>query len=152
MFRLLVHFSTIRAASRYGKHSSLLNGLTTSPHHPELTWHGLLSVPEAIAAQISTHAVLHFGDKPPTGTTRCPKAHHGSLLDGLQPSSAIIDHNSTTRDQKTSYISHTRRLEVVKGLLVQCLTTTVYRVQCGGCARRLAIVKHRIIEVLDDWC
>ena len=64
MFRLLMIFGQIRGEPWYGKNSGLVQGLTTGPHHIQLTWGYFLSVPGPIVAQIERRAVLDLGDKP----------------------------------------------------------------------------------------
>jgi hypothetical protein len=57
-------FGQIRAEPWYRKNAGLMQGLTTGPHHIQLTWRNLLSVPGPIAAQRHTRAALNLVDKP----------------------------------------------------------------------------------------
>ncbi len=57
-------FGQIRGEPWYGKNSGLVQGLTTGPHHIQLTGGDFLSVPGPIAAQMhlvprSTWAINH---------------------------------------------------------------------------------------------
>ena len=57
-------FGQIRDEPWYGNNSGLMQGLTTGPHHVELTGRHLLSVPGSVAAQIHTRAALNLVNKP----------------------------------------------------------------------------------------
>ena len=52
-----------------GNNAGLVQGLTTGPHHIQLTGGDFLSVPGPIAAQIACRATRDVGDKP-QGTCR----------------------------------------------------------------------------------
>ena len=53
------------------ENSGFIEGVTTGPHHVQLTGGSLLSVPRPITAQMERRAALHLADKPP-GACRCP--------------------------------------------------------------------------------
>ena len=64
MFRLLRIFGQSWGEPWYGKNSGLVQGLTTGPHHIQLTGGYFLSVPGPIAAQIEYRTTLDLVDKP----------------------------------------------------------------------------------------
>jgi hypothetical protein len=64
MFGLRMICGQIRDAPWYGDNAGLLPGLTTGPHHVELTGRHLLSVPGSVAAQMHTRAALPLVDTP----------------------------------------------------------------------------------------
>ena len=80
MFGLLIIFGQLWDEPWYGKNTGLLQGLSTSPHHIQLTGRHFLSVPGPIAAQRHTGAALNVGDKPQRACRRhdqttCVGAH-----------------------------------------------------------------------------
>src|SRR5438132_10845020 len=52
-------FGQIWGEPWYGKNSGLMQGLTTGPHHIQLTWRYFLSVPRPVAAK--RHPCTTFG-------------------------------------------------------------------------------------------
>jgi hypothetical protein len=64
MFGLLMIFGQIRAEPWYGKNSGHMQGLTTGPHHIQLTGRHLLSVPGPIAAQWHIRTAFNLVHKP----------------------------------------------------------------------------------------
>ena len=64
MFRLLRSVGQSWGERWYGKNSGLVQGLTTGPHHIQLTGGSFLSVPGPIAVQIERRATLDLVDKP----------------------------------------------------------------------------------------
>ena len=64
MFRLLMIFGQSWGEPWYGKNSSLVQSLTTGPHHIQLTGGYFLSVPGPIATQIERRATLDLVKKP----------------------------------------------------------------------------------------
>jgi hypothetical protein len=65
MVRLLMMFGQIGGKPWYGKHSRVVQGLTTGPHHIQLAGGTLLPGPRPIAAQIHPRAALDSVENPP---------------------------------------------------------------------------------------
>src|SRR5918996_1705188 len=64
MFGLLMIFGQIWGKPWYGKNSSLVQSLTTGPHHIQLAGSNLVPIPRPIAAQIHTRTALDLVEKP----------------------------------------------------------------------------------------
>src|SRR5689334_9331949 len=64
MVRLLMICGQSWGEPWYGKNAGLVQGLTTGPHHIQLTRGSFLSVPGPIVAQVERRATLDLVDKP----------------------------------------------------------------------------------------
>src|SRR4030095_4244049 len=73
----------------YGKNAGLVQGLTTGPHHIQLTGSYFLSVPGPIAAQIERRATLDLVDKPQGAGRHHDQTERMSADDAL-PLTALI--------------------------------------------------------------
>src|SRR5262249_5333607 len=64
------------------------------------------------------------------GAVACSRrARSYTVLDGAETAKPLVYPCSTTRSEKTPWMRYARRLGVVNGALVRCLTTPIRRVQ-----------------------
>ena len=89
MFRLLMIFGQLWGEPWDGKNSRFLKGLTTGPHHIQLTGDCFLSVPGPITAQIERRATLDLVDKPQRACRRHAQTKRIGANDAL-PLTALI--------------------------------------------------------------
>ena len=66
-----------------------MQGLPTGPHHIQLTWGDLVSVPRPVAAEIPGRTVLDLGEKPQRARRRHTQAQRVGAEDAL-PSPALL--------------------------------------------------------------
>jgi hypothetical protein len=78
----------------YGKNAGLVQGLTTGPHHIQLTGSYFLSVPGPIAAQIERRATLDLVDKPQGAGRHHDQTERMSADDALPLTALILPQSS----------------------------------------------------------
>ena len=89
MFRPLMIFGQSWGEPWYGNNAGLVQGLTTGPHHIQLTGGDFLSVPGPIAAQIERRATLDLVEKPQRACRRHDQTERMGADDAL-PLTALL--------------------------------------------------------------